>query len=162
MSNCYTKEARCLDFEKIREEEKYDGYYAIVTSELDKPDDKIIETYHGLWRIEESFKITKSTLDARPVFLQNQNHINAHFLICFVALLISRLVEIRLGNKYNVDKIIDTLRNVECSHIEQNYFLFDFANEITDDINSAFNTNIGKKIMTLGEIKENLALVKKS
>ena len=157
-----TKETRYLDMEKIREEEKYDGYYAIVTSELDKPDDEIIEAYHGLWRIEESFKITKSTLDARPVFLQNKNHINAHFLICFIALLISRLVEIRLGNKYNAEKIIDTLRQVECSHIEQNYYLFDFANETTDDINVVFDVGMGKKIMTLGEIKKNLGLVKKS
>jgi hypothetical protein len=61
----------------------------------------------------------------------------------------------------NVEKIIDTLRQVECSHIEQNYWLFDFANEVTDDINTVFGTNIGVKIMTLGEIKKNLGIVKK-
>jgi len=149
-----------LDLDKIREEEKYDGYYAIVTSELDKSDDEIIEAYHGLWRIEESFKITKSTLDARPVFLQTKEHINAHFLICFIALLISRIVEIRLGNKYNIEKIINALRQVECSHIDQNYYLFDFSNAVTDDINAVFDVHIGKKIMTLGEIKKNLAIVK--
>ena len=157
-----TKEARYLDMDKIREEEKYDGYYAIITSELSKPDDEIIEAYHGLWRIEESFKITKSTLDARPVYLQNQDHINAHFLICFLALLIGRLVEIRLGNKYNVEKIVNTLRQVECSHIERNLYLFDFANEITDAINTAFDADIGRKIMTLNEIRKKLASAKKS
>jgi transposase len=154
-------ESLSLDLAKIREEEKFDGYYAIVTSELSMPDDDIIEAYHGLWKIEESFKITKSTLDARPIFLQNQNHINAHFLICFIALLMSRLVEIRLGNKYHVEKIIDTLRQVECSHISESYYVFDFTNDITDDVNAAFNTDIGKKIMTLGEIKKNLGLAKK-
>jgi transposase len=150
-----------LNIEKIKEEEKYDGYYAIVTSELDAADDEIIEAYHELWRIEESFKITKSTLDARPVFLSLNSHINAHFLICFIALLVSRLVEIRLGNKYNVEKIIETLGQVECSYLSQNYYLFDFANEVTDDINAVFNVGIGKKIMTLGNIKNNLASVKK-
>jgi len=151
-----------LDLEKIKEEAKYDGYYAIITSELDEPDDNIIEAYHGLWKIEESFKITKSTLDAQPIFLQTRNHINAHFLICFLALLIIRLVEIRLGNKYNASKIIETLRQVECSHITENHYLFNFANELTDDINTTFNTQIGKKTMTLGEIKKNLGLAKKS
>jgi len=150
-----------LDLEKIKEEEKYDGYYAIVTSELDTPDNLIIEAYHGLWRIEESFKITKSTLEARPIFLRTENHINAHFMICFIALLIARLTEIRLGNKYNIEKIIDTLRKVECSHISQNHYLFDFVDEVTEDINAAFELNIGRKILTLGEIKRNLGFVKK-
>ena len=156
-----TGKSLSLNLEKIKEEEKFDGYYAIVTSELDMPDDSILEAYHGLWRIEEAFKITKSTLDARPIFLRTQRHINAHFLICFLALLISRLTEIRLGDKYNIDKIIDTLRQVECSHISQNYYLFDFANEVTDNINSAFGLNIGKKVMSLGDIKKNLGLAKK-
>ena len=156
-----TGEELKLDLEKIKEEEKYDGYYAIVTSELDTPDNLIIEAYHGLWRIEESFKITKSTLEARPIFLRTENHINAHFMICFIALLIARLTEIRLGNKYNIEKIIDTLRKVECSHISQNHYLFDFVDEVTEDINAAFELNIGRKILTLGEIKRNLGFVKK-
>jgi transposase len=156
-----TGEKLKLDIEKIREEEKYDGYYAIVTSELDMPDSGVIESYHGLWRIEESFKITKSTLGARPVFLRTKEHINAHFMICFIALLISRLVEIRLGYKYNIADIINSLRQVECSHITQNYYLFDFADEVTDALNIAFGLNIGRKVMTLKEIKKNLGLAKK-
>lgn len=83
--------------EKVREEEKYDGYYLNLTSEFDLSDDKVFEAYHGLWQIEESFKITKSALDARPIFLRNMEHINAHFLICFIALLILRLVGHRIN-----------------------------------------------------------------
>lgn len=76
----------CVDFysidkEKIKEEEKFDGYYAIVTSELDMPDRKILDIYRGLWRIEESFKITKSELKTRPVHVSTREHIEAHFLI---------------------------------------------------------------------------------
>lgn len=149
-----------LDTEKIREEEKCDGCYAIVTSELDESDEAVIESYRGLWRIEESFKATKSVLDARPVFLRAREHINAHFLVCFVALLIVRIAEKTLGGKHSVGKIAETLRKVECSRLERNIWHFDFADEVTDDMNKAFGTNFGKKYMTLGEIKKFLASVK--
>jgi len=143
-----------LNEEKIKEEEKFDGYYAIVTSELDESDDRIIEIYRNLWRIEESFKITKSILGARPVYLRREDHINAHFLICFIALVLARLVEIKLDNRYSINKIVETLRLVSCSHIDENYYLFDYADEITDHMNTVFNVNFGKKIMTLEEIKK--------
>ena len=151
-----------LDTQKIEDEEKYDGYYAIVTSELDDSDEHIVEMYRGLWRIEESFKVTKSVLDTRPIFLQTKEHINAHFLTCFISLLIARIVELKLGYKYSIKKITETLRQVACSNIDKNLWLFDFANEVTDDINAVFGTNFGKKNMTLGEIKKNLGEMKKS
>lgn len=150
-----------LDEEKIKQEEMLDGYYAIVTSELDEKDERIIDIYHGLWKIEESFKITKSTLDARPVYLSKKEHINAHFFICFLALVIARILEIRLNNKYTINKILDSLRSVSCSHMDANHYLFDYADEVTDDINEVFGLDIGRKIMTLGEIKKVFANVKK-
>ena len=150
-----------LDEEKIKQEELLDGYYAIVTSEFNESDERIVELYHGLWKIEESFKVTKSTLDARPVYLTLKEHINAHFFICFISLVIARLVEIRLKNKYTIEKILDSLRSVSCSHMDTNHYLFDYADEVTDDINGAFNLDIGQKVMTLKEIKKNFANVKK-
>jgi transposase len=150
-----------LDAEKIAEEEKYDGYYAIVTSELDDTDEHVIDAYRGLWRIEESFKVTKGVLGARPVFLRTEEHIDAHFLICFIALLIARIVEKRLGNRHTVAKITETLRGAACSRIDQNLWLFDFADEVTDDMNAAFGTDFGRKIMTLGEIRKNLGAAKR-
>ena len=150
-----------LDTQKIQDEEKYDGYYAIVTSELDDTDEHIIETYHQLWRIEESFKVTKGVLGTRPIYLRTLAHINAHFLICFISLLIGRIVELRLGGRYTIAKITETLRNVACSNIDQNYWLFDFADKVTDDINVAFGTDFGRKTMTLIEIKNNLGDTKK-
>ena len=146
---------------KIEEEEKYDGYYAIVTSELDDTDEHIIEMYRGLWRIEESFKVTKSVLGARPIYLRGIAHINAHFLICFIALLIARVVEKRLDGKYTIAAISETLSNVSCSHLNQNVWLFDYADDITDHINTVFNLDIGKRAMTLQDVKSSLALTKK-
>ena len=81
-----------LNTELIEEEEKYDGYYSIVTSELDMPDEEVIEKYRGLWKIEESFKITKTQLKSRPVYLKTQDHIEAHFLSCFLSLLMRFLI----------------------------------------------------------------------
>lgn len=150
-----------LDFDKIAEEEKYDGYYAIVTSELDDSDEHIIEMYRGLWRIEESFKVTKSVLESRPVYLRTDEHINAHFLTCFISLLIGRICEMRLDRKYTIAKITETLRKVACTNEDQNLWLFNFANEVTDDFNAAFGTNFGVKRMTLKEIKKNFASTKK-
>jgi transposase len=154
------KETLVLDKDKIAEEEKYDGYYAIITSELDDSDEHIIDSYRGLWRIEESFKVTKSVLGTRPVYLRTSSHINAHFLTCFISLLIARLLELRLDGKYTIARITETLRNVSCSHIDQNHWLFDYADDVTDDMNAAFGTDFGRKIMTLKEIKINLGSAK--
>lgn len=150
-----------LDEEKIKQDEMLDGYYAIVSSELNESDDTIIEMYRGLWKIEESFKVTKSNLKARPVYLTRKDHINAHFLICFISLVIARIVEIRLKNKYSIEKILKTLREVTCSHMDSNHYLFNFANSVTDDINDEFKVDIGKKVMSFGEIKKNFGMVKK-
>jgi len=156
-----TAEALVLNEQKIREEEKLDGYYAIVTSELDEPDGKIIDIYRELWRIEESFKITKSVVEARPVYVYKPEHINAHFLVCFIALTLARLVELKLGGKFPVSRIIESLREVSCSHLDTNHYLFDYADDVTDALDDLFNVGFGKKIMTLGEIKKYFAASKK-
>jgi len=150
-----------LDKEKIKQDELLDGYYAIVTSEFNESDERIVELYHGLWKIEESFKVTKSYLGARPVYLTLKEHINAHFFVCFISLVIARIVEIRLKNKYTIEKILDSLRSVSCSHMDTNHYLFDYVDEVTDDINEVFNLDIGQKVMTLKEIKKVFAKVKK-
>jgi transposase len=156
-----TGDTLALNEQKIAEEEKYDGYYAIVTSELDDSDEHIIDTYRGLWRIEESFKVTKSVIEARPVYLRTASHINAHFLICFIALLIGRIAELRLGGRHTIAKIAETLRNVSCSRITQNIWLFDFADGITEEMNEAFGTDFGRETMTLDAIKKSLGRSKR-
>jgi transposase len=150
-----------LDTKKIEEEEKYDGYYAIVTSELDDSDEHIFDMYRGLWQIEETFKVTKSVLGTRPLYLRLEEHINAHLLTCFISLLIARIVEMKLGGKYTIARIADTLRKVGCSHVDQNVWLFDYADELTEAMNDVFGTDFGKKFMTLKEIKKYLGEVKK-
>jgi len=150
-----------IDEERINEEEKLDGYYAIITSELDTADTDIVKAYKGLWRIEESFKITKSILGSRPVFVRTEKHINAHFLTCFVSLLIARIIEKRLGGKYTIKTITETLQKLACSNITQNIWLFDYFDDVMIDMNQVFGTNFGRKQMTLKEIKNNFSTSKK-
>ena len=150
-----------LDEEKIREEEKYDGYYAIVTSEMDKTDDEIIEIYRGLWRIEETFKVTKSELKSRPIYLSRKDHIEAHFLTCYIALVLGRVLQLKLNKKYSVGKILDSLSNCNCSGFERNYYLFDYYDTVLKDIGKAIDVDFSLKNRSLKNIKKILSESKK-
>lgn len=150
-----------LDIEKLREEEALDGYYVIVTSEYGESDDKIIDIYRGLWRIEESFRITKSDLEARPVFVSTKEHIEAHFLICFVSLVIARILEMKTNHKYSITRLLESLTKAECSHIKENLYLFDYYDEVLKDIGKIVGINYSRKILPLGEIKKYLGMTKK-
>ena len=150
-----------FDEEKLREEEKFDGYYAIVTSEYKELDEKIIEMYRGLWKIEESFKVTKSDFETRPVYLSLKEHIDAHFLTCFVSLVIVRILEHRLNGKHSVTAMLQSLNRASCSHIKENYYLFDYYNEVLDDIGKELIIDFSKKVLSLGEIKKILGWTKK-
>lgn len=94
-----TKKVRLVDYEKAERDALFDGYFCLITSEMNYDAAKIREVYSGLWKIEESFRILKSDLKARPVFVSTQEHIQAHFLICFVALLIVRMIQHAMGDK---------------------------------------------------------------
>ena len=157
-----TKQKLYLDEAKLQEEEKFDGYYAIVTSEWDKSDEEIIDIYRGLWRIEEAFKVTKSDLETRPVYLSCNDHIQAHFLICFIALVIARLLALHLDNKYSITKIIESINKASGSLLEENWYLFDYADEITTAITQKLGVDLGHKYLRFGDIKKILGDTKKS
>lgn len=149
-----------FDEEKQKNEELFDGYYAIVTSELDKSDEDILDIYRGLWRIEESFKVTKSDFEARPVFLSREDRIQAHFLICFVSLVIARLLQRRLEWKHSISAIADSLSKTCCTHLEENWYVFDYADDITASLKDDLGINLTRKYLRLGEIKNILATSK--
>lgn len=150
-----------INEELIKEEEALDGYYVLLTSEMEETNDRIIDMYRGLWRIEESFKITKSELEARPVYVWTREHIEAHFLTCFVALTITRILEMKLKHKYSTRKIIESLSKSECSLLQQNYYIFDYYDEVLKEVGKVTGIDFSKRIRTLGEIKQELAETKK-
>ena len=149
-----------LNLKKIEEEEKYDGYYSIVTSEKELTDKQIRDIYRGLWKIEESFKIIKSEFKARPVHVRLVDHIQAHFLICFVTLVIMRLLETMTEHQFSVKDIRKSLINYSCSYLDQNYYLFDYRDGFIKTVEKLFNLDLGKKTMTLSEIKNILKNIK--
>jgi hypothetical protein len=147
-----------FDEQKLREEELYDGYYAIVTSELDKSDDWVIDAYRGLWKIEESFKLTKSELETRPIYLSRNDHIQAHFLSCFIALVILRLLQKK--TLFSAGEILDCLNRIECCNEYENIYLFDFRSDVSDTIGKALNLDFSKRRLRLADIKNILASCK--
>lgn len=142
-----------LDKEKIEEEEKYDGYYSIVTSELKMDDLKMREIYRGLIKIEDTFKITKSELDTRPIFVRTNEHIESHFTTCFTALVLIRLLERKLDNKYPTSQILEALRNYNCINIGDNKYQFTYYDEILEDIAKQYNLDLSKKYKTQLQIR---------
>lgn len=110
-----TKKLRSVDLKKAEKDAMYDGYFCIITSELEYDERKIRQTYGGLWRIEQSFRIMKTDLYARPVFVSKNEHIRAHFLICFVALLVIRIIQHRMGEKaLSAERIARALGAATC------------------------------------------------
>ena len=132
-----------LNTEAIQEEAKYDGFYAVCTNLDDDPWD-IAKINHDRWEIEESFRIMKSEFSARPVYLQRDDRIEAHFLTCFIALLIYRILEKQLGEKYTCEETIETLRKMNMVSVgNEGYILAYTRTEITDaiDDNARFHTD---------------------
>jgi len=123
--------ALSLDEEAIAEAEALDGYYLIVTSETGWSDDRVIDTYRELWRIEESFKVTKSEIVARPVYVWTPKHIEAHFLTCYVALVILRLLQLASG--LPCSRIREEIASMNCVNVDANWWV---CGHRTDDSDS--------------------------
>ena len=113
-----------LNQEKIDEDLSFDGYNLLVTSEINKSAQDIYNTYHGLWRIEESFRVMKTYLEARPVYLQNKESIYGHFTICYMALTILRLIELKVFNdELPIGQIIEFIRNYNITETLEGSFI---------------------------------------
>lgn len=142
-----------LNLEKIEEEKKYDGYYSIVTSELNMSDLEIREVYRGLINIEDTFKISKTEFDSRPVFLRTNDHIDAHFTTCFTSLVLLRLLQTKLENKYPVGKIIDSLKSYCCVPLDKNTYQLTYYDEVLDSCSKVFDMELVNKYRTRQQIQ---------
>jgi transposase len=117
--------------------------------------------YRGLWKIEEAFRVTKSDLEARPVYVSREDHIQAHFLTCFVALVIARILEMKMDRRYSIGKMLESLDKSECTLIKANLYLFDYFDNVLEDIGNKFDIDFSIRSRTLGDIKKILAKTKK-
>jgi transposase len=155
------QDKRLLNEEKIRQEEQFDGYYALVTSEYQMSDQQMLDLYRGLWQIEETFRITKSDLEARPVYLSREDRIQAHFLICFVALLLGRILEKSMQDKYSLPAILKSLAKANGTLTEQNLYVFNYLNQILLDIGAKYDIDFRLKYRQIGEIRKLIGDTKK-
>ena len=126
-----------INQDAIDKDLKFAGFNLMVTSEVEMTDEDIYNTYHNLWRIEESFKIMKSDLDARPVFAQKVESIKGHFLICYLTVLLERILQFKvLENKYSTSEVFSFIKNFKATKSDRNYintttytdFINDFSN----------------------------------
>ena len=161
--------------DKINKYKESFGYYQIVTSELDMDDQKVIDTYHGLSRIEDQFRVMKSDLETRPMYVRTKEHINAHILICLLSLIIIRIIQNKVvtfskpkvENKWAMglsgSRIQKALNKWTVSEITNGYYRF---NDIDDlDLKlilDSFNINIPLKLfkkMELHNIKTSIKVI---
>ena len=143
-----------LNEEKINEDAKYDGYYSIVTSEENLSDLELRNIYRGLAKIEETFKITKSEFNARPINVRLEDHIDAHFLICFISLVIIRILQNKSNEKYSIKNLLEKMKNFKCTHETGNLYKFIGYKPEIQYLNRKFELNMDKKYDTRENIKK--------
>lgn len=144
-----------LDTEKITDEEKYDGFYAVCTDLLDDRARDIIKVSEGRWQIESCFRTMKTDFSARPVYVQREDRIKAHFLTCFLALVIYRFLEKKLGNQYTCDEILGTLKGMNFANVEEQGYIPLYSREkITDDLHEICNFRTDYQFISKSKMKE--------
>lgn len=143
-----------LNESKVESEAQYDGLYAVCTDLLDDPVSEILKVSEGRWQIEECFRIMKTDFSARPIYLQDENRIKAHFLICFLSLLSYRMIEKKLDYNYTCETILDTLKAMNFAEIAQQGFIPLYKRQkITDDLHNICGFRTDYQFITKSDMK---------
>lgn len=149
-----------LNTQQIEQEEQYDGFYGVCTN-LEDDAEEIIKVNQRRWEIEESFRIMKSEFKARPVYLSRDDRITAHFTTCFLALVLHRYLEKELEETYTASEIIDTLRNMNLTKVNEIGYIPAYTRtDITDALHSKFKFETDKEIITIKNLKKILKNLK--
>lgn len=150
-----------IDETIVKEEEIYDGFYAVCTN-LEDDAQGIVKINKRRWEIEECFRIMKSEFDARPVYLQDSERIKAHFMTCFIALIVYRYLEKKLDEKYTCSQLIDCLREMNYLRFEGKGYIPTYTKtKLTDDLHAAFGFNTATEIIPIMKMKNICAQTKK-
>ncbi len=156
-----TKKLPFLNEAQIEEDAKYDGYYCIVTSEYDLPDREVVRAYHDLWEIERSFRITKDTLETQPVNLTLEQRIDAHFMSCFYALLILRLLSKITAQAYAPEQLVESLKRFKMGPVDANFFRSFYYDEVIETVGQALGISLDNLYYTKGELRKLNAATKR-
>lgn len=148
------KKAYAINDSIIEKEAQYDGFYAVCTNLDDNPED-IVQINHYRWEIEESFRIMKSEFKARPVYLKRDDRIKAHFVTCFIALLIYRLLEKRIGENYTCHDIINCIRKMNITKAAEEYYIPSYTRTaLTDELHEIGGFRTDYQIMSKQKLKK--------
>ena len=152
-----------LDEERIREEAMYDGFYAVVTNLEDDPSE-IIKINKRRWEIEENFRIMKSDFEARPVYVQRDDRIKAHFLTCYISLLVYRLLEKKLGEEFTCNQILETLREMNMTLLSKDsgYIPAYKRTKLTDALHNTFKFRTDFEFITKSSMRSIISNTKKA
>lgn len=143
-----------IDNKQISKEEKYDGFYAVCTN-LESDSKEIIKINHRRWEIEECFRIMKSEFEARPVYLSRDDRIKAHFITCFIALIVYRLLEKKLEDKYTCSQIITTLKDMNVHNTNnEGYIPLYTRTDLTDLFNETTEYRTDYQIISTKKMKK--------
>ena len=143
-----------LDVDKIENEALYDGMYAVTTDLLDDDVKDILKVSEGRWEIEECFRIMKTDFEARPIYLQEDMRIKAHFLICFLALVIYRYLEKGLGNTYTCETILDKLKTMNFADVQEQGFMPLYTRDkLTDALHQVCGFETDFQLITKSQMK---------
>lgn len=143
-----------LDENRIAQEAQYDGLYAVCTDLLDDEVSDILKVSEGRWQIEECFRIMKTDFSARPVYLQDENRIKAHFLICFLSLMFYRFLEKKLDAKYTCEELLDTLKSMNFVNVQEQGFIPTYKrNLITDALHDICGFRTDYQFITKSAMK---------
>lgn len=153
--------ASYIDQSIIGNEEKYDGFYAVCTN-LDESISSIVKANKRRWEIEECFRIMKTDFEARPVYLNRRERIHAHFITCFISLIVYRYLEKKLDNKYTIDQILPTLQEMDFMKYEgKGYQPVYTRTGLTDALHDAFGFCTSKQIVPIAKMRNICAQTKK-
>ncbi len=155
------KKSYDIDYEQVEKEIIFDGFYGVCTN-LESDTSEIVAINKQRWQVEECFRIMKSEFKARPVYLQKDKSIEAHFLTCFISLLIYRVLEQKLEHKHTCHEILDTLSNIKFTEIRgEGYSPAYTRTDLTDLLHEKFGFRTDYEIVTVKKMKENYKFTKK-
>ena len=148
--------------EKYERDLALDGYYCIVTNDLSLESLDIIHHYHQLSKIEESFKVTKTDLEGRPVYVWTDEHIKGHFLTCYLALVLYRLLQKKLEKPYPIHQLKEALNSAKAVHLEKDYYLLHSTTTVFNEILNSLGVQLNHEYIRFETLKKEMKKAVKS
>lgn len=157
------KSKQYIDSDYIRQEERFDGFYAVTTNLADEEPSQIAKANHQRWQIEQCFRIMKSEFRARPAYVSTNSHIKAHFLTCFLSLVIYKYLDKQLSGSYSCEQLCETLRGMYVREVVGDGYIPAYTRtNITDDLHESFGFRTDYQITTKAKMKKTVEISKKT